>query len=49
VLNKKQSAKNFFAECQKKHSANASLPSAKVKHSAKQFFKPCFGALNEFK
>jgi hypothetical protein len=44
----------FFAECpklelNKKHSAKASLPSAKVKHSAKQFFKPRFGALNEFK
>jgi hypothetical protein len=36
-------------EPNKKHSAKASLPSAKVKHSAKQFFKPCFGALNEFK
>jgi hypothetical protein len=40
--NKKHSAKPL-------HSAKASLPSAKVKHSAKQSFKPYFGALNEFK
>jgi hypothetical protein len=46
VSNKKHSAKKF---AKKKHSAKASLPSAKVKHSAKQFFKPRFGALNEFK
>jgi hypothetical protein len=41
--------RSFFAECPKKHSAKASLPSAKVKHSTKLFFKPRFGALNEFK
>jgi hypothetical protein len=37
-----------LCRAQKKHSAKT-LPSAKVKHSVKQFFKPCFVALNEFK
>jgi hypothetical protein len=43
------SAKKFLCRVQKKHSAKASLPSAKIKHPANQFFKPYFGALNELK
>jgi hypothetical protein len=57
--NKKHSAKPLHSapalgkevslpSAKKKHSAKASLPSAKVKHSVKQFFKPCFDALNTF-
>jgi hypothetical protein len=49
VSNKKHSAKKFFCRVPKKHSVKLYLPSAKVKHSTEQFFKPRFGALNEFK
>jgi hypothetical protein len=61
-VQKKHSAKTFFAECQKKTlGKEAALPSAKKNtwqrrflpsvflHSARQFFKAHFEALNEFK
>jgi hypothetical protein len=50
VSNKKTLGKEVtLPSVKKKYSAKTFLPSAKVKHLAKKFFKPRFGALNEFK
>jgi hypothetical protein len=53
-VKKKTLGKDFFVECQsktlgKEHSAKKVFVECFFFHSAKQFFKPRFGALNELK